>query len=101
MEILLYVCLFLVGIYLLSSRLRRTYNGRTLPGPRGLPVVESALDVKPETIHETFYEYAKRFGGIFQVKMWNSTMVCINDTELVRKAFAVDPYKRPGIFLFL
>jgi hypothetical protein len=55
--------LLVVFVYLLKRFLTRSPQRRSLPGPKGLPVIGNALDLPKEYEWETFSRWGKEFGA--------------------------------------
>ena len=49
-----------------------------LPGPRRLPFVGNALQVDERSAHNTFFEWAQKYGPVFRIKMFNDDAVMIS-----------------------
>jgi hypothetical protein len=54
--------LLVVFVYLLKRFLTRSPQTRSLPGPKGLPLIGNALDLPKEYEWETFTRWGKEFG---------------------------------------
>ena len=71
---------------------RDKVSGKSLPGPKSLPIIGNALDVDFHSLHLSLFEMVKKYGHVFQIKLLGQTAVIINDVELVRKAFGSAKY---------
>lgn len=69
-------------------------HGKEIPGPKGWPVIGSLLDFKLGTLHIIVSQYAKKYGDIFQLKIFNERLVFLNTAALVRKAWGSEKYRR-------
>ncbi|XP_045184918.2 cytochrome P450 2F3-like [Mercenaria mercenaria] len=101
MDVLIYIILaVLVFIYLFKTRKSK---GKTIPGPSGWPLVGNALEITEQNMPQKCFDYAKKFGPIVQLKLFNMNVVLLNSVELLQKAMNGDSYKqffndRPGFF---
>lgn len=78
-------------------------EGKQIPGPKGLPIVGNITEVNTENMHVKCFEYAGKFGDIFQVKLLNQRLIILNSESLTRLAGSADRYKqymndKPGSF---
>ncbi len=55
---------------------------KDLPGPRGLPLVGNAFQVKLASVHQDFERWAREFGPLYQMKMGRTQVLVIADHEL-------------------
>lgn len=62
------------------------------PGPKGWPIVGSALDINVANMGNYLSNLAITYGHIFQLNMFNVTVVCLNSADVIRKAFGDKPY---------
>ncbi|XP_045183803.2 cytochrome P450 2D3-like [Mercenaria mercenaria] len=101
MDIFIYIILALLGlIYLFKAKKSK---GKTIPGPSGWPLLGNALEITEQNMPQKCFEYAKKYGPIVQLKLFNTNVVLLNSTEMLQKAMNGDPYKqffndRPGYF---
>ena len=49
-----------------------------IPGPNQLPFVGNALQLDPKRPHNTFFEWAKKYGPVFRVKLFNVDFIMIS-----------------------
>ena len=98
------VLLFVITLFLYRYlKQRRRPVGNSIPGPKGYPLVGSALELTPDNIYDKYYEFAQRHGDIFQIQVFQTTHVVLNSADLVHKAFCGEQYKaffnnRPSYF---
>ena len=55
---------------------------RDLPGPRALPLVGNAFQVKLASVHQDFERWAREFGPLYQMKMGRTQVLVIADHAL-------------------
>lgn len=67
---------------------------KDLPGPRALPLVGNAFQVKLASVHQDFERWAREFGPLYQIKMGRTQVLVIADHEL----FAAVLRDRPNGF---
>jgi cytochrome P450 len=54
-----------------------------LPGPRGLPVLGNAHQLRPSTLHSMAEQWCGRYGPLFRFDIGRRRVVCIADTESI------------------
>jgi cytochrome P450 len=54
-----------------------------LPGPRGLPLVGNAHQLRPSTLHSMAEQWCGRYGPLFRFDIGRRRVVCIADTESI------------------
>lgn len=101
MDVLIYTCLALLIIFYLFKS--KETKGKNIPGPSGWPLVGSAFEITEQNMPQKCFEYAKEFGPIVKLKLFNTNIVLLNSIELVQKAMNGENYKqffndRPGFF---
>lgn len=64
----------------LTSKTRRISD---LPGPRGIPVLGNALQVKTETLHQTAEQWTQRYGETFRFRIASRQFVVMSNPEMV------------------
>jgi cytochrome P450 len=64
---------------------------KSLPGPRSLPLLGNALDVRPETIHLSLEAWARRYGPVFRFNLGPSPTLVISNPEAIRKMLVDRP----------
>ncbi|XP_060567041.1 cytochrome P450 2C42-like [Ruditapes philippinarum] len=101
MDALVYVGLtLLILVYLFKTKKPK---GKPIPGPSGWPLVGSAFEITEQNMPQKCFEYAKEFGPIVQLKLFNTNVVLLNSVDMLQKAMNGDTYKqffndRPGFF---
>jgi hypothetical protein len=88
---IIYIILAL-GVLLFFIKRKRP-KGKTIAGPKDLPVLGCIFEIDNETIHFKFSEWAEKFGDIFRFKMLSENVVVLNTEENIRKAFGSEKYK--------
>ena len=71
---------------------RNTSKALKVPEPPGLPLFGHSFRSDMDSLHLLCEKYAERYGKIFQLKIFWTTLVIINDSKLIRKAFASEEY---------
>jgi len=61
----------------------RTLND--LPGPRGLPLLGNALEVKPKELHRLLSGWADKFGPLFVFKVATTRILTVTDAEIIQQ----------------
>ncbi len=56
-----------------------------LPGPRGLPLLGSALDIKPQELHRLVDGWADQFGPLFVFRVATTRILTITDVETIHQ----------------
>lgn len=71
----------------------------TLPGPRGLPLLGNALDLKADRVHRVFEAWARDYGPVFRFRIGPRTLVGIADAGMIRQILHERPehYRRRNI----
>ncbi|WEF35070.1 cytochrome P450 [Pseudoduganella chitinolytica] len=71
----------------------------TLPGPRGLPLLGSALQLHPRTIHRTMEAWSHRYGPMFRVRLGSREAVVLADAEAIGAVLRDRPdgFSRPVV----
>ncbi|KAJ6105229.1 hypothetical protein N7523_010039 [Penicillium sp. IBT 18751x] len=55
------------------------------PGPSTLPIVGNAHLIPRKGAHFTFIEMAKKYGGMFSLKVGSSTIIVLNDRRIIKE----------------
>ena len=87
MEIIYFVVGLMTFLAYIRSKRKAMPKGKTLDGPKGLPVLGNILQINDQNILYKFMEYARQYGDMFRVKMLTENMVVINNQNIIRKAF--------------
>ena len=85
----------LLGILHLTRGRRRTHHpslGKTLPGPKPLPIVGNSLMFDFYHLHNDLHKLVGQYGPIFQLNLMGQTAIVISDVNLLKKAFSSDIY---------
>lgn len=62
-----------------------------LPGPRGLPLLGNALQIKPNRIQETIEAWAEKYGCPYRLSLGKQKVVVISDADMIRQALKERP----------
>lgn len=65
-----------------AATLRKLEN---LPGPRGVPFLGNALDIKPKELHRIVSGWADQFGPLFVFKVANQRILTVADAETIQQ----------------
>ena len=72
-----------------SAAALRDYAG--LPGPRGLPVVGSLLQIKPALFHQQLEQWAAEFGAFYKLQLGRRRVIVLGDHEVVAQVLRDRP----------
>ncbi|MEO7007558.1 MAG: cytochrome P450 [Caldimonas sp.] len=77
-----------------SAPLRRF---RDLPGPRALPFVGNALQIRPSDLHLQFEDWSRRYGAFFRLRLGRRNLLVVTDHTLIGTALRDRPerFRRP------
>src|SRR6185436_8859072 len=56
-----------------------------LPGPRGLPVLGNALDLKPRSLHRLLAGWAEQFGPLFVFRVATTRILTVADADTIQQ----------------
>lgn len=56
-----------------------------LPGPKGLPILGNALQIKRHLLHQKFEEWSKEFGSYYRVQIGGRKLLIIGDHQTFAK----------------
>ena len=62
-----------------AARLRRFFD---LPGPKGVPLLGNALQIKPEAFHRILEGWTEQYGGLFRFSIAERNFLCVSDPAL-------------------
>ena len=62
-----------------------------LPGPRGLPILGNALDLKPKELHRLVSGWADQFGPLFVFRVATQRILTIADAETIQQLLRERP----------
>ncbi|HXF17398.1 MAG TPA: cytochrome P450, partial [Burkholderiales bacterium] len=65
-----------------------------LPGPRGIPILGNALDIKPKELHRLLGGWADQFGPLFVFRLATQRLLTIVDAETIQHVLR----ERPELF---
>ncbi|GGY27518.1 cytochrome P450 [Pseudoduganella albidiflava] len=70
-----------------------------LPGPRGLPLLGNALQLKPATIHLAMERWSREYGAMFRARIGASEVVVLSDSAAIMTLLRDRPdgFRRPAI----
>lgn len=58
---------------------------RSLPGPRGLPLLGNLLQIRPQTLHRSLEGWARQFGTVFRFRAGSRDVVVVSDAASVQQ----------------
>jgi len=64
---------------------------KTLQGPRPLPLLGNALAIRPETIHLTLEDWARRYGPAYRCNLGPRPTLVLSNPEAIRKVLVDRP----------
>ena len=82
-------CIFIAIVFRTK---KNSIDGKTIPGPKPLPLIGNALDVDFRRLHISLSDMVGKYGPIFQINLLGQTAIVINDVELEKKAFGSAKY---------
>jgi cytochrome P450 len=56
-----------------------------LPGPRGLPLLGNALEIKPKELHRILGRWAEQYGPLFVFRVANTRILAVADADIVQQ----------------
>src|SRR6185295_9143975 len=62
-----------------------------LPGPRGIPILGNALDIKPKELHRILSAWANQCGPLFVFRIATQRILTIADAETIQHALRERP----------
>ncbi|HEX8606012.1 MAG TPA: cytochrome P450 [Pseudoduganella sp.] len=70
-----------------------------LPGPRGLPLLGNALQLKPTTIHQAMERWSREHGPMFRARIGPREVVVLSDSAAITAVLRDRPdgFRRPAI----
>ncbi|MGH8797951.1 MAG: cytochrome P450 [Caldimonas sp.] len=70
---------------------------RDLPGPRALPFVGNALQIRPGDLHLQFEDWSRRYGDCFRLRLGRRNLLVVTDYTLIGTALRDRPerFRRP------
>lgn len=70
---------------------KRRIKGRSIPGPRGLPLIGSFLDIDSKYMHLAFDKWARVFGDVYGAHILGNNLLILNSSDAIRAACLTDP----------
>ena len=64
---------------------------KSLRGPRPLPLLGNALAIRPETVHLTLEDWARRYGPFYRCTLGPGPTLVVSNPEAIRKALVDRP----------
>ena len=58
---------------------------RDLPGPRGLPLVGNALDIKPRELHRLVRRWAEEYGPLYVFRVATQRILTVADADTIQQ----------------
>jgi len=70
-----------------------------LPGPRGLPILGVALQLRPRKVHADVEAMAQRYGPMFRMRIGPQQVLVLTDTALINAVLRDRPegFRRPSV----
>lgn len=65
-----------------------------MPGPRGLPLIGSILDIDFEVFHQRLERWADQYGNLYRFRMGPRSIVVTSDVDTIKRMFR----ERPDLF---
>lgn len=65
-----------------------------MPGPRGLPLLGSILDIDLEVFHQRLERWADQYGNLYRFRMGPRSIVVTSDADTIKRMFR----ERPDLF---
>ena len=84
--------LFILTFYRYVFGKRNPAKALMIPEPPGYPLIGHSFKVDMASLHLLCEGYAEVYGKLFQLRIFGKTLVIINDSKLIRKAFASEEY---------
>jgi len=56
-----------------------------LPGPRGVPLLGNALNIKPRELHRLIRGWTEQFGPLFVFRAATTRILTVSDAETIQK----------------
>ncbi|GKT76670.1 3-hydroxyphenylacetate 6 hydroxylase [Colletotrichum tofieldiae] len=95
--------IFFVGYLLQNEVVRYRSKIRNLAGPRGWPIVGNLFQYPKQVPAETYRQWAKKYGPVFQIQLGNTTCVVVNSVESAKQLFLGQRHamnSRPTFYVF-
>lgn len=70
-----------------------------LPGPKGLPFIGNALQLRPRKVHADVEAMAQRYGPMFRMGVGRQPVLVLTDTALINAVLRDRPdgFRRPSV----
>ena len=65
-----------------------------MPGPRGLPLIGSILDIDLKVFHQRLERWADQYGNLYRFRMGPRSIVVTSDADTIKRMFR----ERPDLF---
>ncbi|KAI2620443.1 cytochrome P450 [Hypoxylon sp. NC1633] len=76
---------FIVILYVIYGSFKYGHRRKDMPaGPRTLPFIGNLHQIPKSYTHVKFTEWARQYGGLYTLKLGNSTMAVITDRSIVK-----------------
>ena len=94
-----YVIYFLAFLLILwiSKRYFKEDQLRHLPGPKGLPLLGSLLDIENRKVRVTLQKWAQQYGGVYRVRLAFGDVIVLSEYKYIHHVLVSDGHAFAGI----
>ncbi len=92
MDIMLWV-LFCLTTFLILWTLKKIFIPDRLchlPGPKGLPLIGSILDIERDKLRISLHRYAKQYGGVYRVRLAIGDVVVLSSYDYIHRGYSLE-----------
>jgi cytochrome P450 len=91
MFVLILLSVFVIIIVYILARHYLTDDDCGMVGPKGYPLIGSALDIDSTRLHLKLTEWSEQFGDMFVVRMFGRKLFVLNSPDVIREALVEKP----------